>query len=124
MNGQVRCHNLEMGIMGLPMDPAQLLTFGSIRMDLAGLSCKGCCTSVLTRLTLDGQAEDGDIQCCRFPCVPSSNEDVSRSGVVKVSSEAMAFLHTNAQVARQQRSMNSFHKPKPVEGTIDSQEEE
>ncbi|KAL5484473.1 hypothetical protein EMCRGX_G020983 [Ephydatia muelleri] len=72
----------------------------------------------------DGQAGDGDIQCCRFPCVPSSNEDVSRSGVVKVSSEAMAFLHTNAQVARQQRSMNSFHKPKPVEGTIDGQEEE
>eukprot|EP00731_Ephydatia_muelleri_P024502 Em0016g773a len=58
--------------------------FGSIGVELTGLFCKGCCTSVVTQLTQDGRAE--------------GNKDVSRSGVIKVSGEAMAFLPTNAQV--------------------------
>ena len=34
----------------------------------------------------------------RFVSFPSSNEDVSKSDVVKVSGEAMAFLQINAHV--------------------------
>eukprot|EP00731_Ephydatia_muelleri_P018694 Em0011g734a len=34
--------------------PVQLLAFGSIGVELAGLSCKGCCTCVVTQ---DGMAE-------------------------------------------------------------------
>ena len=41
---------------------------------------------------------DGDVQCSRFAPVPSSNKDVSRSGMGKLSSEAMAFLLPNTQV--------------------------
>ena len=39
----------------------------------------------------------GDVQCNRFASVPSSNKNVSWSGMIKVSSEAMASLYTNAQ---------------------------
>ena len=41
---------------------------------------------------------DGDVQCSRFASVPSGNKNVCWSGVIKVSSEAMASLYTNVQV--------------------------
>ena len=41
---------------------------------------------------------DGDVQCSRFASDPSGDENVSRSGVIKVSSEAIAFLQSNTYV--------------------------
>ena len=68
MNGQMGCQPGD-GIVGLfaptaivstangMQDPIQLLAFGSIGVELVGLSYKGCCTSLVTRLTQDGRAE-------------------------------------------------------------------
>ena len=58
--------------------PVQLLAFGSIGVELAGLSCKGCCTCVVTQ---DGMAEK--IMSSAPASVPSSKDDVSRYGVVR-----------------------------------------